>query len=142
MMLIDTTILVDVLRDASGVNAERLLTLLGEEEVAFTRFTELEVLMGARDDAEWEGIQRYFLTKSMLEPNTEILGQFSEDLFRLASRGPDCAKHRRLLHRADCNRARFDAGPQRPRLRGNCQRKAAETSAPSARGVRAWVAIR
>ena len=87
MMLIDTTILVDVLRDASGVNAERLLTLLGEEEVAFTRFTELEVLMGARDDAEWEGIQRYFLTKSMPEPNTESWGSSARIYFDLRREG-------------------------------------------------------
>ena len=71
MILIDTTILVDVLRDASGVSAERLLTLLGEEEIAFARFTELEVLMGARDEAEWDGIQRYFQAKAMLEPNPQ-----------------------------------------------------------------------
>ena len=87
MMLIDTTILVDVLRDASGVSAERLLTLLGEEEVAFTRFTELEVLMGARDEAEWEGIQRYFQAKSMLEPNTESWGSSGRIYFDLRREG-------------------------------------------------------
>jgi predicted nucleic acid-binding protein len=71
MMLIDTTVLVDVLRDASGANAERFLTVLGSEEVAFTRFTELEVLVGARDQAEWDGIQGYFASKSMLDPSAE-----------------------------------------------------------------------
>jgi predicted nucleic acid-binding protein len=69
MMLIDTTILVDALRDASGANAERLLTVLGAEEIFFTSFTELEVLMGARDEAEWDSIQRYFASKPVLEPN-------------------------------------------------------------------------
>jgi len=71
MMLIDTTVLVDVLRDASGANAERLLTILGSEEVAFTRFTELEVLVGARDQAEWDSIQGYFASKAMLDSTAE-----------------------------------------------------------------------
>ena len=71
MMLADTTVLVDVLRDASGANAERLLTILESEEVAFTRFTELEVLVGARDEAEWDAIRGYFASKSMLDPTSD-----------------------------------------------------------------------
>jgi predicted nucleic acid-binding protein len=71
MMLVDTTVLVDVLRDASGANAKRLLTVLGSEDVAFTRFTELEVLVGARDEAEWSGIEGYFASKAMLDPTTQ-----------------------------------------------------------------------
>ena len=87
MMLIDTTILVDVLRDASGVSAERLLTLLGEEEIVFSRFTELEVLMGARDDAEWDRIQRYFQAKSLLEPNTQSWSNSARIYFDLRRTG-------------------------------------------------------
>jgi predicted nucleic acid-binding protein len=71
MMLVDTTVLVDVLRDASGANAKRLLTILGSEDVAFTRFTELEVLAGARDQAEWDSIHGYFASKAMLNPIAE-----------------------------------------------------------------------
>ncbi len=69
MILIDTTVLVDVLRDKSGVNAERLLVVLGTEEIAFTLFTELEVLMGAKDEAEWNGIQQYLAARSLLDPS-------------------------------------------------------------------------
>lgn len=68
MMLIDTTVLVDVLRDTSGANAKRLLAVLGTEEVAFTRFTELEVLVGARDQGECDSIRTYLQSKSMLDP--------------------------------------------------------------------------
>ena len=71
MMLIDTTVLVDVLRDTTGANAKRLLTVLGSEDVTFTRFTELEVLVGARDQTEWDSIQGYFASKSMLDPTAE-----------------------------------------------------------------------
>jgi predicted nucleic acid-binding protein len=70
MMLIDTTVLVDVLRDASGANGRRLLAVLQAEDVAFTRFTELEILAGARDDADWASIQGYLVSQAILEPTT------------------------------------------------------------------------
>jgi predicted nucleic acid-binding protein len=68
MMLIDTTVLVDVLRDASGANGRRLLAVLQSEDVAFTRFTELEILAGARDDADWGSIQAYLGSETLLDP--------------------------------------------------------------------------
>ncbi len=71
MMLTDTTVLVDVLRDASGANAERFLTILGSEDVVFARFTELEVLVGARDETEWNVIRAYFASKSLLDPTSD-----------------------------------------------------------------------
>ncbi|MFZ1105185.1 MAG: PIN domain-containing protein [Hyphomicrobiaceae bacterium] len=74
MMLIDTTVLVDVLRDASGANGRRLLAVLQSEDVAFTRFTELEILAGARDDADWGSIQAYLASETLLEP---IAGSWS-----------------------------------------------------------------
>jgi predicted nucleic acid-binding protein len=68
MMLIDTTVLVDVLRDGSGDNARRLLAVLQTEDVAFTRFTELEILAEARDDADWGSIEGYLASHAVLEP--------------------------------------------------------------------------
>jgi hypothetical protein len=70
MMLIDTTVLVDVLRDASGGNGRRLIAVLQAEDVAFTRFTELEMLAGARDDADRGSIQGYLASQAILEPTT------------------------------------------------------------------------
>ena len=68
MMLIDTTVLVDVLRDASGANGRRLLAVLQAQDVAFARFTELEIFAGARDEADWGSIQGYLASKAMLDP--------------------------------------------------------------------------
>lgn len=68
MMLIDTTVLVDVLRDASGTNGRRLLAVLQSEDVALTRFTELEILAGATDDADWGNIQTYLASEALLDP--------------------------------------------------------------------------
>jgi hypothetical protein len=75
MMLIDTTVLVDVLRDTTGANARRLLTVLGSEDVAFSRFTELEMLVGTRDQAEWDHVEGYLASKVVLDPGP---GSWSE----------------------------------------------------------------
>ena len=87
MMLIDTTVLVDVLRDATGANARRLLTVLGSEDIAFARFTELEVLVGARDDAEWDSIRTYLASKSMLDPSEDSWSAAARIYFDLRRSG-------------------------------------------------------
>ena len=69
MILIDTTILVDVLRDGSGENADRLLMIVGPEQMAFTRFTELEVLMGARDTRDWDRICAVLAKRVLISPS-------------------------------------------------------------------------
>jgi predicted nucleic acid-binding protein len=87
MMLIDTTVLVDVLRDATGANAGRLLTVLGPEDIAFSRFTELEALVGARDQAEWERIERYFASKPMLDRSPDTWSGSARIYFDLRRAG-------------------------------------------------------
>jgi predicted nucleic acid-binding protein len=87
MMLIDTTVLVDVLRDKSGANAERLLAVLSTEEVAFTRFTELEVLMGAKDEAEWNTIRQYLAARSLLDPSASSWADATRTYYDLRRSG-------------------------------------------------------
>ncbi len=87
MMLTDTTVLVDVLRDASGANAERLLTILGPEEIAFARFTEVEVLAGARDEAEWNTIRKYVGSKTVLDPTADTWSGAARIYFELRRAG-------------------------------------------------------
>jgi predicted nucleic acid-binding protein len=87
MILIDTTVLVEVLRDKSGVNAERLLAVLGTEDVAFTRFTELKVLMGAKDEAEWNSIRQYLAARSLLDPSASSWADAARTYYDLRRAG-------------------------------------------------------
>jgi predicted nucleic acid-binding protein len=87
MMLIDTTVLVDVLRDASGANGRRLLAVLQSEAVAFTRFTELEILAGARDDADWGSIQAYLASETLLDPTAASWSDAARIYFDLRRAG-------------------------------------------------------
>jgi len=57
--LIDTSVWVSVLRDKSGGEAQRLQRWLDGREVALTRFTQLELLQGCRNEAEWQLLSDY-----------------------------------------------------------------------------------
>lgn len=96
MILIDTSILVDVLRGGNIENAERLLMLVGTEEMAFARFTELEVLMGARDKRDWDSIRAFFKKRVLLDPQPETWSKASRIYFDLRRNG------RTLRSSADC----------------------------------------
>jgi hypothetical protein len=59
MMLIDTSVLVGMFRDQTGSVAERLDALINGEDIYLTRFTQMELLQGARNDAEWLRLESY-----------------------------------------------------------------------------------
>ena len=67
MILVDTSIWIDVFRDASQSRRTDLLAALGGEEILLTRFTELELLQGCRDEREWNLLEGYLSTQDYLE---------------------------------------------------------------------------
>lgn len=66
MILIDTSVWILIFKDKSGVEAERVQTWLDGHEVVLTRFNQLELLQGCRDDKEW------LLLSSHLESQTYV----------------------------------------------------------------------
>ena len=54
MVIVDTSVWIDVLRDRTGRERDAMTAAVGEAEVALTRFTQLELLQGVRDEREWE----------------------------------------------------------------------------------------
>jgi len=49
MILADASVLVAAMRDRTGAHARRLLDFAGDDEIVICRFTEMELLAGARD---------------------------------------------------------------------------------------------
>lgn len=66
MILIDTSVWILIFKDKSGSQAERVQTWLGDREVVLTRFNQLELLQGCRDEKEW------LLLSSHLEDQTYV----------------------------------------------------------------------
>jgi predicted nucleic acid-binding protein len=70
-MLIDTSVLVGLLKDRSGAVACALRELLDGRSYYLTRFTQLELLQGARDEKEWLKLSDYLADQDYLEMEEE-----------------------------------------------------------------------
>ncbi len=53
MMLLDSSVVVPVTRGKGDDKLKRLVDAIGTEDFYLSRFTELELLQGARDGADW-----------------------------------------------------------------------------------------
>jgi hypothetical protein len=67
MLLIDTSVWVNVFRDRSGQVRQQLETLIANREVLLTRFTQLELLQGSLNEQEWDLLSTYLETQDYVE---------------------------------------------------------------------------
>ncbi|MGH9365283.1 MAG: type II toxin-antitoxin system VapC family toxin [Thermoanaerobaculia bacterium] len=67
MVLVDTSVWVDVFRDTTGRRASRLRKAVAEEEIVLARFNQLELLQGCRDEREWGLLHSYLEDQEYLE---------------------------------------------------------------------------
>jgi predicted nucleic acid-binding protein len=67
MFLIDTSVWVSVLRDRTGIARQNLETLVKDENIFLSRFTQMELLQGCRDEREWKLLQTYLQEQDYVE---------------------------------------------------------------------------
>jgi len=67
VVLVDTSVWIDVLRDARGTRGSALRSALAGEEAALTRFTALELLQGCGDERSWTLMREYLDAQEYLE---------------------------------------------------------------------------
>jgi predicted nucleic acid-binding protein len=67
VVLVDTSVWIDLLRDPGGAKAAALRKVLGGEEAALTRFTELELLQGCADERTWLLMREYLDSQAYLD---------------------------------------------------------------------------
>lgn len=67
MILVDTSAWVAVLRDQSGLVVADFRKRLGDREPVLSRFTQLELLQGARGEREWRLLDEYLATQDYLD---------------------------------------------------------------------------
>lgn len=53
MLLIDTSVWINLFRDKTGQVRDRLQALIGDQEIFLTRFNQLELLQDCQDEKEW-----------------------------------------------------------------------------------------
>lgn len=66
MILIDSSVWIEVWEDRSGTHARTLDGVLEGVPPLFSRFTELEVLQGCRDEREWALLREFFASQELL----------------------------------------------------------------------------
>jgi len=86
-MLIDTSVLVALFRDRTGAVSHALRDLLGGRDYYLTRFTQMELLQGARDEKEWLTLSDYLADQDYLEAAEESWVSAARLYFDLRRKG-------------------------------------------------------
>jgi predicted nucleic acid-binding protein len=67
VVLVDTSIWIEVFRDSTGGRRSALAAAVEGEEIVLSRFHQLEMLRGCRDEREWTVLQTYLEAQDYLE---------------------------------------------------------------------------
>ncbi len=87
MILIDTSVWVEVLRDKTGRMVKEFRERVGDEIIAFSRFTQFELLQGAKNEQEWRQLDAYLTTQYYLETTADTWRDAARVYFELRKRG-------------------------------------------------------
>ncbi len=68
--IVDTSVWIDVFRDASMGRRRQLEAAVDPDHVLLTPFTGLELLQGCREETEWSLLAEYLETQDFLEPHS------------------------------------------------------------------------
>ncbi|MDV2993878.1 MAG: Ribonuclease VapC11 [Chroococcidiopsis sp. SAG 2025] len=87
MLLIDTSVWVGVFRDKTGLVRQQLQSIISDRDVILTRFSQLELLQGCRDDREWRLLHGYLQTQDYVELSSESWQAAARIYFELRRQG-------------------------------------------------------
>jgi len=87
LILVDTSVWVEVLRDRSGRGKTALERALDGEEAVLSRFHQLELLQGARDEQEWSILQEQLDAQVYLESGPQSWARAARIYFELRRTG-------------------------------------------------------
>ncbi len=115
MIILDSTVLIDILRDRSGTSRRALEARLDDETLAITRMTQFEIMRGCRDQRQWDRLARYLAAQHVVEAGTATWEHAARIYFdlkkkgRLVRSGIDCViaqiaiEHERMLLHNDAD---------------------------------------
>ncbi len=87
MILVDTSVWVEVLKDKDGGIVQDFRDWVGGEVYALTRFTQLELLQGAKNEWEWRHLDEYLSTQYYLEASDDTWTKAARIYFDLRRKG-------------------------------------------------------
>jgi len=87
MILVDTSVWIEVLKDKSGKSVKAFREKTGNEHIVFCRFIQLELLQGVKDDLEWRRLDEYLSTQYYLEASEDTWRSAAKIYFNLRKTG-------------------------------------------------------
>ena len=87
MILVDTSVWIEILRDRQGIVVRAFRDTVKDDLVVLTRFTQLELLQGAKDEHEWRGLEEYLSSQYYLEAIEDTWVQAARIYFELRRTG-------------------------------------------------------
>jgi predicted nucleic acid-binding protein len=87
MILVDTSVWVEVFKDKDGGIVQDFRDWVGGEVYALTRFTQLELLQGAINEWEWRHLDEYLSTQYYLEASDDTWTKAARIYFDLRRKG-------------------------------------------------------
>jgi len=87
MILVDTSVWIEILRDKTGRKASVFRQSIGSEIYVLTRFNQLELLQGAKNQKEWDLLDKYLSTQIYLETSKDTWVDAARIYFELRRKG-------------------------------------------------------
>ncbi|MGJ0621591.1 MAG: type II toxin-antitoxin system VapC family toxin [Methylocystis sp.] len=87
MILADTSVLIASVRDRTGARAQELLEFAGDREIVVSRFTEMELLAGAKDERDWRRLSDYLAKIRLIDPTVGTWREAARIYFDLRRQG-------------------------------------------------------
>jgi predicted nucleic acid-binding protein len=87
MILVDTSVWIEILRDRKGKARESFRGVIAYEPYGICRFTQLELLQGAKDEREWRLLDEYLAGQYYLEIKENTWKNAARIYFELRRKG-------------------------------------------------------
>jgi len=87
MILVDTSVWVEIFRDKTGRIVKSFQDITRSEHYVLSRFNQLELLQGAKNDKEWDLLDEYLNTQFYLEATDSTWQQAGRIYFELRRKG-------------------------------------------------------
>jgi predicted nucleic acid-binding protein len=107
MIIVDTSVWIEILRDKTDSVAKAFKEFVGLDTYALTRFAQMELLQGAKNEKEWRLLADYLSTQHYIEASSETWEDAARIYFELRRKGKtinspiDCCIAQ-LAMEADC----------------------------------------
>jgi len=87
MILVDTSVWIEIFRDKTGHVVDAFQKAIGSQPYGISRFNQLELLQGAKDRKEWELLEDYLSTQYYFEASQDTWTEAARIYFELRRRG-------------------------------------------------------